>query len=224
MISIVRSWNSEKYKQTKNGKKRMKGLLKTPIVASLLWLVVAVTGCVTIESPDLAIQPVDRYSLYQVKDDLFVAVEPFHDKEKVLRYFGANLLSDGILPVLTVAENHSRTSSFVLLKEQFSLTSPNKTRGSQEADFVLEPFPETTATLIGLIGLHLSTSASKIRHNLITRELKTKTIAPGSSQYGFVYFKLRDKTDAMTMSAISVKALNLQTDEVITFIFSGRGI
>ena len=118
LLQIKIQKNTKKLK----GKKQMKGLLNMLIEASVLWLAVAVTGCVTIESPGLTIQPVAQYSLHQVKDDLFVAVEPFRDKAKVLKYFGTDLLSDGILPILTVVENHSRTSSFVLLKEQFSLT------------------------------------------------------------------------------------------------------
>lgn len=191
---------------------------------------VAVTGCVTIESPDLTIQPVAQYSLHQVKGDLFVAVEPFRDKEKVSKHFGTDLLSDGILPVLVVIENHNRTSSFVSLKEKFSFTILDQSISRRETESLLAPFPETAATILGTglvtnpIALHFSTNASKIKHNLTTKELRTKTIPPGSSQHGFVYFKLRDKDDITTNSVVSVKALNLQTDEVITFIFASRGI
>ena len=203
----------------------MKGLLKTLIVASLSWLVVAVTGCVTIESPDLAIQAVAQYRLHQVKDDLFVAVEQFRDKERILKYFGADLLSKGILPVLTVVENHNRNSSFILLKEQFSLISSNRSKSTEESESLLRPFPETAGAILGgTIALYFSTKASQIRHNLMTRELRMKAISPGGSQCGFVYFKLPDKHDLASTSGISVKAQNLQTDEVITFVFPCGGI
>ena len=78
-------------------------------------------GCASLHLPEYKPQTIDRYPHAQVKDGLAIAANPLIDKEEVVKYFGADLLSLDVLPVLVVAENRSLSSSFVLSKEQFSL-------------------------------------------------------------------------------------------------------
>ncbi|MFH1349035.1 MAG: hypothetical protein ABIH58_05380 [Patescibacteria group bacterium] len=193
--------------------------------------------------PELAVQPVSQYRLSQVKDNLFIAVEPFYDKEKIEEYFGRDLLSDGILPILLVAENHNQTSSFVLLKEQFSLTEPSSdmiASSDAGAPIAKEASIQAGASMAASTGMAVLTfnpmmmaggvivggkavaDASAIQHNLTTKELTTKTLSHGKSQYGFVYFKLKDKNGITGNYIADVKALNLQSGEVLTFSFPLR--
>lgn len=65
----------------------------------------------------------------------------------------------------------------------------------------------------------LPTDAEIIRQNLIKNELQEGIVSPGQSQYGFLYFKLPDDFAIETVSAIQLKAKNLQTQEMLQFIF-----
>lgn len=201
------------------------------------------TGCATLQLPEVVVQPVSQYRLFQSKEGLVVSIDPFLEKRRVKELFGINLLSKGILPVLIVVENRSTDATFWLQKELSSLEMLNiKSIGKQVVTSSLEQgeigMGEKVLTgvvagvgavvpAVAIIGGPVVIIVAKseanrqiIMQNLIKKELKERTITSGQSQHGFLYFKLPDKTAIETISAIQLKAMNLQKRETLTFHFS----
>ncbi len=195
-------------------------------------LPIIIIGCTTVNLPDYSPKAFEQYHLYQTKDNLSIAIEPFYDKDKIKKYFGIDLLSHNILPMFVIAENQNPTSSFVLLKEQFSISKCDTKEnvnfpydGSMERVFTSS---HTTADvllisgsiLLGFVGAKMHADALAEKYNISAKELQSETISPNKSQNGFVYFRFQNIDDIAACSIANLKALNLQTDEVIRFTFS----
>jgi len=194
---------------------------------SCLCLLALACGCATPTNPAVLIQPACDYPLHQEKQDLHIAVQPFKNKAQLQRYFQTNLLAKGILALLVIAENHHPNASFLLLKNEFLLGSVNAGNyASRPGDSVRGRFPETVATMLGtglatnLLALQASTSASRVKHNLVAKELRPRTLAPGSSQSGFVYFKLPGKSLSTEKFVVTIRVIHLGNNEKIDFVFT----
>jgi len=195
-----------------------------------------VIGCTAIKFSDYPVKPLNQYYLSQTKDNLFIGIEPFYDKKKIEEYFGVDLLSHNILPVFIVVENHNPASSFVLLKEQFntSKVDTKKYIDSSTSQSVNSAYSGTIKAgnvlvtagvvlvpplLLG-IGQKMQANGSAIKYNLITKELQSESIPFTKSQQGFVYFQFKNNEDINTYSILNLKALNLKSNEIITYTFN----
>lgn len=193
-------------------------------------------SCTFTKYPDYKVPPLAQHYLAQNKENLFVAIEPFYDKGKTKDYFGVDLLSHNILPIFVAVENHNSSSSFMLLKEKFSISKPDNrkhtdTSGSQSISSAYSSTVKTGNVLVssGLIvapliligvGSKMQADGSAVKYNLITKELQSESIPPNKSQQGFVYFQLKNSEDIEAISIFELKALNLKTGEVVTFKFN----
>ena len=191
--------------------------------------------------PDVPIHPVREYTYLQEKDKLIVAVEPYFETEKIITYFGTDLLSQGILPVLVVAENHHLKSGFLLDKTNISISKQNA--GNSESEVAattnrqqimpysqkpeelrkssrnLMPFAALFPVLIvpGMIIDNQRADADSVIANLRKKLLIDRTIYPGQSNAGFVYFQMKDKEEINKVSSILIKSKMMISDEEIVF-------
>ncbi len=131
--------------------------------------------------PDYPVRSPDAYPNKAAKADLIVAVEPVEDPEQQKTYFNSHLSSKGMLPVFIIIQNSSATdtylfdSSAVGLADVVDINSP----GVRQSKARLGSG--------GLVDLTQVTEATDVRENMMKKELRSKTLSPGSSVHGFVY-------------------------------------
>lgn len=79
------------------------------------------TACSTVQLQKVTIQPASSYKFSSSKAGLIISVDPFIEEDRVNKFFGYDLLSKGILPVLVVFENKSAEDGYILLNERTML-------------------------------------------------------------------------------------------------------
>jgi len=205
------------------------------IITAIFTIVLSLASCASIRLPETEVKELSQYLLVQDKEGLKVAIEPLFDERKTKRLFGLNLVSEGILPVLVVAENHSSKSRYFLRKNEFLIgldlestetaESPNPAKLKSEMDMAsgalivtVIAMPFISTALYPIFG-KLHTEAQIIVQNLKEKELLEKTLAPGGSQYGFVYFHFPNKKISRDNLIIQIKAVNLEGGGILTFIY-----
>lgn len=199
----------------------------------IVWTVLSIfimNGCSTMHLPDYQSQPFSQYQHSQVKDGLAVAIHPLTTKEENKKYFGTDLLSANILAVLVVAKNRSSSSSFILLKDRFSMgigqSEKNSVSGRNKISSETggQVMAIAGATLISFpllfIGAKMISDASVIKHNFAVKELQKKTISPGETVEGFVYFPLPEKEDIPGQLAFHLKAQDLKSKGIKKFDYT----
>ena len=156
--------------------------------------------------PDYPVRPTGEYANKVAKANLIVAVEPVEDPEQQKTYFNSHLSSKGILPVFIVIQNTSATDTYLFDKSAVGLG---------DAAQVTDKGARKTASLLGsggLVDLTLVTNATQVRENMMKKEVRSKTLSPGSSVYGFVYVPV--PTDAPRKKVhLEVPLTNAQSSE-----------
>lgn len=156
--------------------------------------------------PDYPVRPAGEYANKVEKAGLIVAVEPMEDPKQQKMYFNSHLNSKGMLPAFIVIQNNSAMDTYLFDSSEVGL-----------ADVVEISSPgarQTRARLGsgGLVDLTLVTEVTEVRENMMKKELRSKTLSPGSSVYGFVYVPV--PTDAPRKKVhLQVPLTNAQSSE-----------
>jgi hypothetical protein len=208
-------------------------------VSAAVWIAPLI-GCSTMRLPSYSPLPFDEYPSGTTIDGLSLAALPLTDEEEVEEYFGADLLSEGILPVLVIAENQSDTTSFALLPERISLgdlndpvTSeflPESSTAAQISEtssvwllplLMAGPFGlaayAVTAPVLTTVGAKSSSDVAEIQYNFAEKALGAETLSPGGTTNGFAYFELPPTKSESSSWVLRVEALNLGTGERRTY-------
>lgn len=196
-------------------------------------------GCGTIiYLPAMPDRPTSDYHLSQESSGLSVAVDPLLDSERVKNFFGLDLLSEGLLPVLVVVENHHEQDVFVAKRALVLLTlkggdawnaGPVLAKGNTQlagatgalASLVLTPPIIGLPAAIGLSYFAESevAKARLIKSNLERKEFLDRTVYPGEAHRGFVYFKLGNRDMVSDLVAVKVEVEKLRRWEKVSFVF-----
>ena len=210
-------------------------------IVLLLLTIIGCTPKITV-FPDVPLKPISEYRYFQEQEGLVIVIEPFLEVENVIRYFGTDLLSKGILPVFVLAENHHLESGFLLVKtsiyllkqdgvgdsETSATTDRQPIRSYSQERIELEKtsgnlFIATTLFPIfiipGIITGDRIANADSIIENLEKKEFIDKTIFPNRNNSGFIYFQMKDKDEIKKISYIVIKGKLLLLDKEITFNF-----
>lgn len=185
------------------GDRHMNGIRRIARYAQAgLMFLVFVGGC-SMSLPEYPLVSVDECVYRTEKDPVAVAVLPLTQKNEVKRYFGADLLDRGVLPVCVVVENASRTSSFVVDRSKVSLVGDeqkgqNDEDGKSDAGEVIATAgavalvtgPLVAAPVGLLIGAKVSSDAQMVQQNMTAKQLDRHTVSPGETVQGFVYFDI----------------------------------
>lgn len=67
-------------------------------------------GCSVKHLPDAVTQQPATYRYHTSVDGIDVGIDPYLEEQRIVEYFGTNLLSDGILPVYLVIRNNTETT------------------------------------------------------------------------------------------------------------------
>lgn len=152
---------------------------------AILAAVALLAGACT--SFDLVRPPTREASLYpsaQTRQGVAIAIDVISDPGRVQRYFGANLLEEGILPIQLVASNHGerrvalRPSDVLLL------------RGSE----VVDPVPlERVMAIPKSQGLVTGETSRQIEAFFASIALRDAILAPGQTEQGVIFFNAPPK-------------------------------
>ena len=144
--------------------------------------------------PEYPVLSASQYSSCQTKNGIRVAIEPLGEKEKQKKHFGTSFDSQGLLPVLVVLENDSMSSSLLLQRDLVTYRSEDDLTKdySGGATAVRSKSGEVIAVagaggVLMFIGLKMIAGASKVKQNILVKELRSQTIAPGKAGSGFLY-------------------------------------
>jgi hypothetical protein len=190
--------------------------------------VLLVQGCSALALPRYESPPISRYDNVQSKDGLAIAIRPLLDHEESRRYFGKALLSDGIVAAFVLCANQSTSASFVVPKAGISLVADvpgialheGKVQSTDAADATVIAGAVLASPLVAGIGVKLLSDASVINHSVRAQEFLTKTLSPGQTAGGFVYFQLPDKATLPERWGIRVEASETSVSEKRVFIFT----
>jgi len=135
---------------------------------------VALLGCAASQP---AVQPLpyeaDLYPLAQTRDGVTVAIDEIRSPQRAERYFGADLLKEGLLPVHVVVSNHGKQR--LAVKSLDVLASHGKE--------VIDALP-LEALLAAVAGQH----RAHVRSSLEGTIFKAAVLAPGETYRGTVFF------------------------------------
>jgi hypothetical protein len=222
-------------------------VIKNNLQVMALILTILLCGCATRRSfLDANINPTSEYKYHQEQDGLSVAIDPFFDSEKIVEYFGINLLDQGYLPVHVVVENHNAKSAFLLEKQNFSImTIEQQNDKSESSPTYREPMQsyssndiynaETSGKIafwaplfpiliipasFGLPSEYRIRNISIVNENMRKKTFVDKTLFSNENHSGFIYFQINNQTSLKNISVISVKTTKIISDEVLNFNFT----
>jgi hypothetical protein len=184
-------------------------------------------SCATSKPPELTSNSPLAYSLNETKEGLIVAVNPVTDKQGETKWFGKDILADGLLPIQIIVENRNASRSFIISKEEVLLKSASSgvTTTSQQAT-IGNPTPGLVTALvlpnpiIASFAISAAAHEQVMQYNLGERELAKQTISPNGHADGFVYYQFPKSKPLDNTILITVRIISLGTNNPISFEFN----
>jgi hypothetical protein len=178
--------------------------------------------------PVLRAQRADAYEQHMEKEGLVIGIHPITQKAEITQNFNINLLDEGLLPILVVAENRNLSSSFIIAKEKVfvlneSTGTTNASRSEQvatgkaSAGGVLEIVG--AGGLLGLAGVKMASDATVIQFNLGDKEFYSRTLGPGEKAQGFLYFQFPKGSSLAANYHVVAEVKNSTTGGAASFDF-----
>jgi hypothetical protein len=168
--------------------------------------------------PDYPVHRVSDYKTTTSEGGLALAAETVDDLQTQKKYFSTELTPKGFLPVMIVMENRSAADSFVVQKSGIaygasSLSTPDARSKTGERLGVAS----LAALSLGgaLIAAKLISNASKVQQNIVTRELQSRTLSPGSTAHGFLYVPVPKKAEREPIR-LRIPVTRVSTGESLT--------
>lgn len=210
---------------------RTKYQTKLAVLSVMTVILFVFTNCSPVQVREVIIQRADHYKFSSEKSGLKISVDPYREERRLQDFFGYNLLSRGILPVLVVIENQTAQDGYTLVTDKSGLLI-SKTEERKIANTLTEQnlnsppptMPVLPFVILIPIGIAVQMSTTQqlvnenqIRNNLEQKRMLDKTLYQGGSQSGFLYFKLNDKENAERVQGIRFTLKNIRTDETVVF-------
>lgn len=209
------------------------------ILATLIGLTLHIlTGCVAkLKLADIEVKDFSKYKMYQEKEGVRVAVDPYLEEERLKEFFGADLLiAYGLLPVHIVVENGTNQPLLVQKTDIILLTSDNNAIMPEILAYAKMPIEmkrleaERAVDMWLVLGLLPAIAAAtiigpipdyeKMMYNISAKALNDRSLYKGEKNHGFVYFRIADKVSKGTALKVLVKLKNPKTEDISSFIFN----
>jgi hypothetical protein len=197
--------------------------------------------------PDLVVSPAQQYKYCFDQEGLRIAIDPFFEEERIRLYFGGDLISRGILPVLIIIENNDNKTGYLLERNAIQLQDSQQGASDRVAysrepaivyplrplnilEILLNPTPFGAITLTARalsgnpimkpdIDDDVVLEAHMLNENLKKKAFVDRTVFPGESHSGFVYFQIKGSDDLKNIFAIVVKVKNIRFDNELSVDF-----
>lgn len=221
---------------------------KLLVIASVLPIISFIfPSCGPVEIKEVTTQKADYYRFTSQKAGLKISVDAYTEENRLKEFFGCDLLSRGVLPILIVIENQNAEDGYILLKEKSVLvlqnTDPTNTLSSlgtgsydsQDLEKALKAeraiklagamgiiFPVSLVVIVPLVEKAQKKTYDEIAIKRIIEEtqLLDKTIYQRGSHSGFLYFQFKTKEDVNRVAGFSLSMKNIRTNEIVSFIMT----
>jgi len=129
---------------------------------------------------------------------LTVSVRPLVDGNESRKYFGTDLTSKNILAIFISLENKSNKRIYIIPKKSITFKyhdsatkAKNATNspGDSDAGEALATAGVIVSPLLMGAGLTIAGDQTVINHAFKSNEYQNRTLSPGNSAQGFLYFK-----------------------------------
>lgn len=185
----------------------------------LLAVTIGLYGCPSHKMMALTPQPIGAYPIQETVNDVTIAAEAFHTKEKSEKAFTVDLTEEGYVPILLVMQNQSE-DNILLLRDDMELID---SRGN-----VINPFPanvmaedfEHNKVALALVGFGIfSYAAAEEANKEMLRDWSEKglpvekILIPNRKAHGVVYFKLEKGLATLPNSTLHIPISNMRTGE-----------
>lgn len=175
------------------------GLRRTHVfgILSIAWLLNG-AALLASEFPAYPIQSADQCNLKSSKGGLRVGLTALESKKEQKTYLGTHLTRKGWVPVFVVLENESANSSFFVRMEDVSFSSLEETEATSASATASVKSPAGKTAILGrslpalFVGMDVMAGASKIRQNIVRKQLRSLTLSPGKKSSGFLYVPIPD--------------------------------
>lgn len=167
----------------------------------LMALLSGLAACTSFELVELPAREADVYPSADELDGVAVAVEAITEPRSIERYFGADLLAHGILPVRVIVSNHG--SERVRIRPSDVLLT--------EDERIVDPLPiEVVAAIPKSRGLYVTrATAARLDALYDGLELKERVLAPDHSYRGVLFFDVGPRTPRDPMRSTYFRLTNL---------------
>jgi hypothetical protein len=211
----------------------------------IMLLFFAAAACAPVEMKKLPAQSPGSYKFVSQQNGFKISVDPYKEEGRLKEYFGCDLLSRGVFPIAVAIENLNASGGYILINDKMFLVMKSSdpkggynaesqdgakpvelrggpTSGSVDAGGALATastifFPLLIpAAILTYSGLNQMENETAIRKNLEQNRIVPKTLYPGDSQHGFLYFKINDKKDIEHIQGVNINLKSLPTDQVLT--------
>jgi hypothetical protein len=189
-------------------------------------------GCAShLQFANRQIAPVASYSHAQTAGGLTMAVDAITNQAEVVRLFGTDLLSSRLLPVLVVASNQNSSLSYLIAPDRFRLLNGKYEAKSNErakgASMAGAEAAGWTLAVMGIgptlvVGPFLNAEVHKVKlinQHMRHEQLLQKTLSPGASTSGYLYFAIPQEKKRAPEWTLVFKAKALQTGEELELVF-----
>jgi hypothetical protein len=213
-------------------------LLVIGSVLPIIFLIIA--SCGPVEIKKVTTQKADYYKFTSQKAGLKISVDPYKEENRLQEFFGCDLLSRGVLPVLVVIENQNSDDGYILVKERSVLvmrnTDPTDAKnnlgiggyGSHDlekavkVESAIKPwlFLSTLFIAPALAAEKRTRDELAIKENIEKTQLLDKTVYRGRSNSGFLYFQLKKKEDLDNVVDFYLNMKNIRTNEIVSFLIN----
>jgi hypothetical protein len=206
------------------------------ILSFFLMICIGLYGCSTMQIPDYPKTSVTEIGNATTKKDLCIAVRAITDKNDLEHYFGTDLSELRVVPVYVVAENKNMSISFLLSKDRMALKHREAKGSTNRGEYTVtgDSTGGAVATGAGAAALVLApvlalpllfaggkaiSDATIVKQNMASKSLQTRTVSPGRSIDGFVYFTLPDPKTSLADWSVSLEVKELGSDLTHNFEF-----
>ena len=192
------------------------------LILALYMMCTSLYGCSTMQIPDYPQVAAASLVNAATKEGLCIGARALTNKADLEQYFGTDLTELKVLPVYIVAENTNLSTSFLLSKDQVSLvhaktgdtaaSGDSAVTGDSTAAVVYTVLGTITTPLLVFPAMKANSDATVIKHNILVKALQTRTISPGKSVNGFLYFTLPGEMTSIANWAVSLRVKELGCD------------
>ena len=199
------------------------------LIPSLTALALAIlaTGCGTMKIPPYT-GGASAAALTRDSQGLAIAAEPWTDRKQVNTYFKADTEDRGLGIIYVRAENKSTDANWLLTEESVRLVNTVWAGGNVRDQRIEGEYGGASAVgytgavlvspiMIGIAGKLLS-DATIMERNMVDKEWRNQTLAPGQSAEGFLYFNVPKKTNWVASTALQINALNTRNQQTTTLL------
>ncbi len=153
--------------------------VKRLMVLSLISLL-TLTACASYKVVQMPLREADLYPLAQTREGITVAIDAIADPARAARYFGADLIKAGILPINVTVSNHGEHRSIIKPSDVMLL------KGRE----VIDPVPVETVIRIAKSRSPWvrSKAGPKIEAFFSDLALKETVLIPHESYQGVLFF------------------------------------